>query len=139
MAGTHGGVANPRFYDLPGSDKAPHQYSMPWKAEGSVDQPQGKLDLAGSPCGPADNSKTAPLYRVGRDAKIHQIKSVEELRAELQNAQFTVAPFAKRRVLNQGEVEVVVLRSSEGVPPQRSKNSMIGARAAGHIDGNAEE
>ena len=60
---------------------------------------QRKLNLARCAGGLADDSKAAAAHYVGRQSEIHAIENVEELRAELQCAQFAVAAMSRKALI----------------------------------------
>src|ERR1039457_4090720 len=49
----------------------------------SVQQFEGKLNLARRSRRPADQPETRPQHGIGRQSEIHQVEDVEDLRAEL--------------------------------------------------------
>src|SRR5262249_26792032 len=81
----------------------------------SEDELEGELQLARSTCGPAIHSEARAAHDVGGQAEIHQVEGVEELGAKLQGDGFGVAAAREWCVLHQGDVEVAVAWSAEGV------------------------
>jgi hypothetical protein len=90
-------------------------YLHSWAGRPSIDQLQGELNLPGVSRSLAYHSKAAASHDIGRQAKVHYVENVEELSPELQNAQLTVTPVAKRCVFNDGEVIILEPWATEGV------------------------
>jgi hypothetical protein len=71
--------------------------------------------------------KPEPDEYVGGQAHVHDVEEVEELAAELHvDALGAAFAAAKRRVLDEGEVEVVVGRSAEGVAAESAETPWLG-------------
>src|SRR5882762_609401 len=98
-----------------------------------------ELHLARRPRSLTDDSKSTPAHNIRGQSKLHQIEYVEELGAKFQRTQYTVRRMAERRVLDQGEIEIMEGRSSERVASERSEAALVGAGTAGQVDRNGKE
>ena len=75
----------------------------------------------------------------GREAEIHDVENIEELRAELKRAQLGISSMTEWRVFDQRDIEIMKARSAKCVAAQCSKSTLIWACASGNIDRNIEE
>src|SRR5215472_3451249 len=105
----------------------------------SIIQFQRELNLARRACCFADDTKAAAANDVGRQAKIHPVKDVEELGAELQIREFAISAAAERCVLDESHVELAERRSAEGIAPERSENALVGTGPTRNINRNLKE
>ena len=114
------------------SDRVAVQYKNVFRASGrscdeqsprSVNQLERKLNLTRGTSRSADDSKSAALHRIRGQTKINDVEYVEELRTKFQIAPFRTSPVSKRRVLDHGNVEIVIRRSPKGVAPHRAKST----------------
>jgi hypothetical protein len=95
--------------------------------------------LPGRPRRLTDKTESAAVDDIGGQAEVHDIENIEELRAEFQSPEFSVATMSKRRIFDDREIEIVIGRTPEGVSSQGPKTPLVGTRAPGNVDRNVEE
>src|SRR5215471_12826182 len=99
-----------------------------------IDEFQRELNLPRGPRGLADDSEPAAVHDVGRQSKINDVEDVEELRAKFQRSHLSVSAVPDRRVLDDGDIEIVICRSAKRVTPQRSESTLIRPGPSRNID-----
>jgi hypothetical protein len=102
-------------------------------------QPKRELNLAGGAGGLVDDPEAGSSNDVHGKTKIDEIEKVEKLGAKLQNGRLGVPAMTDARVLHQREIQIVEVRSAEGVSSEGSEGPLVGTGAAGDSDGNLEE
>src|SRR5215813_6501293 len=105
----------------------------------SISQLQRKLNLPRAPRRFVDDSEAASADHIVRQPEIHNVENVEKFCPNLQDAKLVLSASAKRRILDQAEIEIVVRRSAERAPSQGSKPAAVGTGSSRQVGRNAEQ
>lgn len=87
----------------------------------------------------AADAAAAAAYGIGRKPEINDVKYIEKFGAKFEDAKFTTATVAERRVLNQGGIELMKPGAAKGVAPYCAKATGVGASPARDVDRNIEK
>ena len=90
-------------------------------------------------CGFADRAKPTAEHGIGRQAEIHDIENIEELRAKLQNSPLAIDSMSERRVLDQCEIKLMKAWSAKGIASKRTEDTLVWATASWNVNGNRKE
>ena len=105
----------------------------------SEDQFQRELNLAGSPGGMIDKPEARAAQDIHGQREVDQVKGVEELTPKLQREGFRAGAAAQGGIFDQGEIEIVQGGAAEGIAPQGSEASQVGAGPPGDANRDGEE
>jgi hypothetical protein len=89
------------------------------------------MNPARGAAGRVDNPKAGSPNDVQGKTKIDEIKGVEKRGAKLEDHGFGVPALTEARVLDQGEIQIVDIRSAEGVSSEGSECALVGPSAGG--------
>src|ERR1700721_2583266 len=100
-----------------------------------VNQLQRKLKLPRCSRRAAYLAEAGAIDDVRRQAQVHDVEDVEELRAELQVYQLQSAlALSKTGVFDQRKIVVVVGRSTECIAPQGTETALVRPASARNVD-----